>query len=93
MSGSWNLFHRGERGKEGERGRREFCFEGGDSFFEFFFLFFFENREFLSEFVIDVQIIMIEKLLLLLLSGSIIRASRFEIQVSSSSMSSLSFDR
>lgn len=57
-----------------------------------FFSFFFENREFLSEFVIDVQIIMIEKLLLLL-SGSIIRASRFEIQVSSSSMSSLSFDR
>lgn len=48
-----------------------------------FLNFFFENREFLSEFMIDVQIIMIEKLLLLLLlSGSIIRASRFEVQVS-----------
>lgn len=72
---------RGEREGGGGRGREG---EDGESFvsrveilFLNFFSFFFENREFLSEFVIDVQIIMIEKLLLLLLSGSIIRASRF----------------
>lgn len=69
---------REEREGGGGRGRTErVLFRGWRFFFWIFFLFFFENREFLSEFVIDVQIIMIEKLLLLLLSGSIIRGLRF----------------